>query len=177
MARISVNPVGRVRSPYREYGAKRDRREVVSEIVLDEPYSDGLQGIEDFSHLHVIYWAHQALLRRPSALLVHPAGRKDLGPVGVFASRSPNRPNRLCLSLVELLERRGNVLRVKGLDAYDGSPVLDIKPYDLDDLVPHPKVPSWWLKLHGKPRRQRRGLSSRPSSRMTSSAKQRGRSK
>ncbi|MBI4258545.1 MAG: tRNA (N6-threonylcarbamoyladenosine(37)-N6)-methyltransferase TrmO [Thaumarchaeota archaeon] len=104
--------------------------------------------MEEFSHVYVLYWAHKARVRRKTSLMVHPAGRMDFDPVGVFASRSPHRPNRILQSIVEVLERKGNVLRVRGLDALDGSPVLDIKPYDLFDVVSNLRVAGWWLQIH-----------------------------
>ncbi len=67
--------------------------------------------------------------------------------VGVLATRAPHRPNPIGLSLVELVERRGNILKVRGLDALDGSPVLDLKPYDKWDSAEHVRVPEWWTKL------------------------------
>jgi tRNA-Thr(GGU) m(6)t(6)A37 methyltransferase TsaA len=103
--------------------------EIISEIVIDANYAGILDGIEDFSHLLVLYWAH--LVKSEGRLLtrVHPMGRKDLPLVGVFSTCSPARPNPILVIAVRLLERHGNVLRVEGLDAVDGSPVLDIKPY------------------------------------------------
>ncbi|UCE96593.1 MAG: SAM-dependent methyltransferase, partial [Candidatus Bathyarchaeota archaeon] len=74
---------------------------------------------------------------------IHPRGRKDFPLMGIFATRTPNRPNPIGLTLVELLKRDVNVVWVRGLDAFDGSPVLDIKPFDNWDTAANFKVPEW----------------------------------
>jgi tRNA-Thr(GGU) m(6)t(6)A37 methyltransferase TsaA len=101
----------------------------VSELVIDPEFEGILDGIEDFSHALVLYWAHFVGPEGRSLTKVHPMGRKDLPLVGLFATCSPARPNPICVSAVRILERRGLTLRVEGLDAVDGSPVVDIKPY------------------------------------------------
>ena len=82
-----------------------------------------------------------------STYKTHPRGREDLPLVGVLATRGKARPNPIGLTVVELVERRGNVLKVKGLDAYNGSPILDIKPYDYYDIKEGIRVPAWWLMV------------------------------
>jgi tRNA-Thr(GGU) m(6)t(6)A37 methyltransferase TsaA len=103
--------------------------ESVSEIIIDPSFSGILDGIEDFSHLLVLYWAHRVPPESRSLTRVHPMGRKDLPLVGVFSTCSPARPNPVLVIAVRLLERKGYTLRVEGLDAVDGSPIVDIKPY------------------------------------------------
>jgi tRNA-Thr(GGU) m(6)t(6)A37 methyltransferase TsaA len=123
----------------------RDTRNVVAEIVIDPALAEGLDNLDEFSHIIVIYWLHQS--HQPAPLKVHPRHRQELTPVGVFASRSPDRPNPLGKSTVKLLGRRGNILKVQGLDAIDGSPVIDIKPYIPDiDSVKDARVPPWMTK-------------------------------
>ncbi|MBN1375030.1 MAG: tRNA (N6-threonylcarbamoyladenosine(37)-N6)-methyltransferase TrmO [Dehalococcoidia bacterium] len=143
MSEITLRPVGFVRSNIKEpslvarFGdlqwAEANRRpstaDAVSEIVIEESYAELLEGIEEFSHLLVLYWAHLIKPGGRSLTKVHPMGRNDLPLVGVFSTCSPARPNPILVIAVRLLERRGNILRVEGLDAVDGSPVLDIKPY------------------------------------------------
>jgi tRNA-Thr(GGU) m(6)t(6)A37 methyltransferase TsaA len=75
----------------------------------------------------VLYWSHRINDKQRNITKVHPAGKKEYPLVGVFATRSPARPNPICVSTIELLERRENVLKVKSLDAIDGSPIIDIK--------------------------------------------------
>ena len=101
----------------------------VSELVITPEFEGLLDGIEDFSHALVLYWAHFVGPEGRSLIKVHPMGRKDLPLVGIFSTCSPARPNPVCISAVRILERQGLILRVEGLDAVDGSPVVDIKPY------------------------------------------------
>ena len=104
--------------------------EKISEIAIHPDFSDGLLKIEQNKHLIVLYWAH--LAKRDILKTIPPAAREIHG---VFASRSPGRPNPLSLCIVELIERNGDILRVKGLDALDGSSVIDIKPYTEMDRI------------------------------------------
>lgn len=107
----------------------REERRVISELVIDSNLAGILDGIESFSHLLVLFWAHRVPPEGRSLIRAHPMGRKDFPLVGIFATASPARPNPICVATVRLLERRANVLRVEGLDAIDGSPLVDIKPY------------------------------------------------
>jgi tRNA-Thr(GGU) m(6)t(6)A37 methyltransferase TsaA len=119
-------------------------REVVSEITINSELVEALDGLEDFSHIIVLYWMHQLPERHPLPLKVHPMGNQDLPLTGRFATRAPTRPNPIGQATVELLERRANVLKVKGLDAIDGTPVIDIKPYIPGyDSASNAKTPRW----------------------------------
>jgi tRNA-Thr(GGU) m(6)t(6)A37 methyltransferase TsaA len=82
---------------------------------------------------------------KPDRLAAHPWHRTDLPEVGVFCARGPARPNPIGLAIVDLLKRDNNVLTVKALDAYDGTPVLDIKPYDYHDAISGFRVPEWMI--------------------------------
>ena len=141
---VQIRPVGIVKSQIKEprlvvkwrdlewQGELEDARKeqsVISEILISDEFTGVLDGIEDFSHILVLYWAHLASEEGRSIIKAHPMGRKDLPEVGIFATCSPVRPNPICVSVVTLLERNGNILKVKHLDAVDGSPVIDIKPY------------------------------------------------
>ena len=108
----------------------RDCRPVKGEIEVFPEYESGLKDIDDFSHLIVLWLFHTS---KGYSLIVKPLFYE--GRRGVFATRHPDRPNPIGLSVVELLKRRGNVLEVRGLDAIDGTPVLDIKPYVSFDSV------------------------------------------
>ena len=126
---MSLIPIGAVRSPLKEPTYQRlNLKEIISDIIIDESLTEALDGLEGFSHIIVLYWMHLAT-REKKRLKTHPMGRQDVPPQGLFATRSPNRPNPLGKTTVRLLERKGNVLRVQGLDAIDGTPVIDIKPY------------------------------------------------
>ena len=104
--------------------------EEISEIEIHPNFSDGLLKIEQNKYLIVLYWAH--LAKRDILKTIPPAAREIHG---VFASRSPGRPNPLSLCMAELIERDGNILRVRHLDALDGSSVIDIKPYTKMDVI------------------------------------------
>ena len=107
-----------------------DWDEVKSRLVFREEFVDGLYRLGHFDHILVIFGFHR---KRGVKLRVHPRHDPSKPLVGVFASRSPRRPNRLGLTRAKLLRIRGNVVTVQGLDAYDGSPVYDIKP-PLDEI-------------------------------------------
>jgi tRNA-Thr(GGU) m(6)t(6)A37 methyltransferase TsaA len=159
-----LRQVGLVKSPLKESTAavgsgdiswKRraeraaEERGVVSEIWVDESLTGILDGIEEFSHILVLYWADRVPEEGRSILKAHPMGRKDLPFVGIFATCSPARPNPLCGIVVRLLERTGNLLRVQGLDAIDGSAVIDIKPYNPSYYpVGEVKIPPWLEQIH-----------------------------
>lgn len=141
---IVLKPIGTVRSEIKQR-KRRDANDIISEIVIDPSFTEALENIEDFSHIVVIYYMHQS--RKPAPMKVHPRYRSEPTPVGVFASRSPDRPNPLGKTNVRLLERRGSILKVQGLDAIDGTPVIDIKPYIPDvDTVADARVPKWMKK-------------------------------
>jgi tRNA-Thr(GGU) m(6)t(6)A37 methyltransferase TsaA len=130
----------------------------VSEIVIEEDLEDILEGIDEYSHLVVLYWAHAVPWERRSLMKVHPMGRKDLPEVGIFGTCSPARPNPVLTTVVRLIGRRGNLLTVTGLDAIDGSPVIDIKPY-VSDFYPRVgiRIPAWMQQIQEEIGRARTG--------------------
>ncbi len=139
---INLKPIGTVTNEFRQPPVE-GWRNVVSDIVVDPGLSAALDNLDEFSHLIVLYWMHQ----RPSGpppTKVHPMGNRGIPVKGVFATRSPNRPNPVGKATVRLLQRRGNMLTVEGLDAIDGTPVIDIKPYIPGyDSAANATVPQW----------------------------------
>lgn len=140
---FTMRPVGFVRSGYRDTtqipkgpGAKHEAEGVLE--ILPE-LERGLKDIEGFSHLFVI-WAFD---RAEPGDVLEATPPTDDRPHGVFATRSPQRPNPIGLTVVELLGRDGNRLRVRGLDMLDGTPVLDVKPYLTS--VPEEQIRRGWL--------------------------------
>ena len=134
--------IGRIRTPYTETkkipkgpGAKHDAEGVLA--ILPE-FEAGLQDIEGFSHLFVI-WEFD----RSEGFELVGTPPIDDRPHGVFATRSPRRPNPIALTVVELLRREGANLHVKGVDMLDGTPLLDIKPYL--SSIPDEKLRRGWL--------------------------------
>lgn len=142
---IKVSPIGFVKRKAKREDVKN--RSLVCSIVVKKDYEKALDGIEDFSHIYIVFWMHEIGDAERRTLKIHPRGRIDLPLLGVFATRSPLRPNPIGLTIVELLERKDNVLVVRGLDAFDGTPVIDVKPYNHWDKIEDVKVPEWWLKL------------------------------
>ncbi|MHB0868304.1 MAG: tRNA (N6-threonylcarbamoyladenosine(37)-N6)-methyltransferase TrmO [Chloroflexota bacterium] len=146
---MTLHPIGVIRNGCREKPEQWE--EVESEIVVDEQLAEALEGIEEFSHIHVLFWLDRAEADRGSHLKVHPQRREDLPEVGLFATRSMFRPNPIGITVVRLLERKGNLLRVLGLDALDGTPLLDLKPYlTRGDCWPEATGPAWLRRLWGE---------------------------
>ncbi|HYP20106.1 MAG TPA: tRNA (N6-threonylcarbamoyladenosine(37)-N6)-methyltransferase TrmO [Chloroflexia bacterium] len=140
---VNLQPIGVVRSPVAE-GVDEDWGSVVAEICLREEYAPGLRGLEEFSHVIVVFLMHRATFSPGDDLVRRPRGRADMPELGIFAQRAKHRPNPIGLTAVRLLSVRGNVLTVRGLDAIDGSPVLDIKPYfPAFDRVEGATTPEW----------------------------------
>jgi tRNA-Thr(GGU) m(6)t(6)A37 methyltransferase TsaA len=98
------------------------------QIHIHGKYSEGLKGVENCEHLWILFWMHKLSEKDREKLQAHPMGDVTKEKRGVFALRSPMRPNPIGLTRVRLIERKGNVLIVEGLDAFDESPVIDIKP-------------------------------------------------
>ena len=114
-------------------------------IRVFSKYCAGLKGIEDYSHIIVLYWAHlRDIEEERKTLLVFPKRHSVKVEKGVFACRSPSRPNPIGLCVVELTKIEECTLVVKGLDAFENTPIVDIKPYlPRADAVPTARVPEW----------------------------------
>jgi tRNA (adenine37-N6)-methyltransferase len=142
---LMLKPIGRVKNAVAERPAPDFAwDDVASEIIIDDSLKEGLDGLDEYSHIIVVFWLHKSLESDRMALKVHPRRKTDRQPVGLFASRSPFRPNALGLKVVRLLGRKENVLSVQGLDAIDGTPVLDIKPFIPGyDSPPGAAAPRW----------------------------------
>ena len=125
---MTLKSIGIVRKGIKRAAAQCDREKVVSDIIINTSLTEALDGLEESSHIIVLYWMHQAMSGEV-LLKVHPRGKQEFPLLGLFATRTPNRPNRIGIATVRLLERQGNILKVEGLDAIDGTPVIDIKPY------------------------------------------------
>lgn len=126
---FTMRPIGYVHTPYAATGAVPKgpgaKHEAIGTIEILPEFAEGLKDIEGFSHLFVIWVFHDAKGR--FELLGSPPGETEIH--GVFATRSPYRPNPIALTVVELHGRDGATLHVKGVDMLDGTPVLDLKPY------------------------------------------------
>ena len=120
----------------------------VSLLVLDPQYEAGLTGLSEFSHILVVYYLHEAHFETERHMVRRPQGREDMPFVGILAQRAKDRPNPVGVTAVELLNVSGNVVTVKGLDAINGTPLIDIKPYfPVYDCRPEATVPEWVGRL------------------------------
>ena len=119
-----------------------------SRIIINAEQAGLIHGIDAYSHLVVLYWAHMVPQANRSATRVRPMGRKEMPKVGIFCTSSPIRPNPVLTTVVRLLECRDNILTVTGLDAVDQSPVIDIKPY-VRAFYPdgETEVPEWMDRI------------------------------
>jgi len=126
-------------------GVVESAGETEAEVQIFQEFCDGLKGIKDFSHIIILYWLHlRDREEERRTLQVFPRRHAVDIKVGVFACRSPTRPNPIGLCVVELLKVERCTLTVKGLDALEGSPVIDIKPYiPRADSIPDARVPEW----------------------------------
>jgi tRNA-Thr(GGU) m(6)t(6)A37 methyltransferase TsaA len=122
-----LKPIGMVHSMYktRDEVTRSKKSDVISRIELYKEYEEGLCDIEGFSHIIVVSWMHESAFRGLKVKPIHFPEESR----GVFATRHPDRPNAIGLSVVELVKRKDNILEVKGLDMLDRTPVIDIKPY------------------------------------------------
>lgn len=143
MSQYAFTPIGVVRSPFTQTAGTPIQPTAAEaaegEVILEEAYAPGLKDIDGFSHVFLIYVFDRS---GPGALCLKPF--LDIVERGVFATRAPCRPNPIGLSLVRLLRRDGNVLRIAGVDILDGTPLLDIKPY-IPQLNPKDDVRVGWL--------------------------------
>jgi len=126
---IRLTPIGRVKSPLKRLGSGQDWEKIRAKIIIDKKYGEGLEGIEQCKFIWVLYWMHKLPRDAGKKLKTHPRGDTSKPVMGVFALRSPMRPNPIGLSKVLLIKRQHNTLTVEGLDAIDGTPILDIKKY------------------------------------------------
>lgn len=145
LSKICLEPVGFVQT--KAVGQEVRDKNIVSRIVFREELTEALEGIKEFSHIFVLFWLHEMSDEDRRVIKVRPRGRRDMPLLGIFATRTPHRPNPIGLTRVKILNVEGNVVSVKGLDAFDGTPVLDIKPFDSWDTTKEIRVPDWWMKL------------------------------
>jgi len=130
---IHFKQIGVIRTPYTDHAPYQPVADDTGDfrIVVDPQYQEGLQDLDRFRYIYVLYHVHR--VKKEPSLMVHPAWVENTH-VGVFASRSPVRPNALGLSIVQIKAIEKNQIITSGLDVFDQTPLLDIKPYikDLD---------------------------------------------
>ena len=152
--KIEFVPIGYVRTKVKDEEVKVKAEELESTIEILPEFEEGLVGIDGYSHLIVLYYIDRlrpeqiGVLRvRPRRLLRFGLRLKELPLLGVFSLDSPSRPNPIGLTIVRMMERRGRFIRVKGLDAFNETPIIDIKPYTPDRRIDDVKVPDWFKRL------------------------------
>jgi tRNA-Thr(GGU) m(6)t(6)A37 methyltransferase TsaA len=144
MNEINLKPIGFAKNNEKEsrFGSFSD---VISEIVVDEKFTDALNGIEDYSHVIIVYWMDKI---KDYVITHRPQGNPEVPIIGIFSCRCPQRPNPIAMTTVRLIDHDGNKIKVKGLDILNGTPIIDIKPYwPIYDDVKDGKIPSWVGKL------------------------------
>jgi tRNA-Thr(GGU) m(6)t(6)A37 methyltransferase TsaA len=148
------NPIGIVRVDLDDESVKESLEGVEGRIEIFEEYIEGLEGIDGFTHLIVIAYLHKVtgeqrkvLKVKHKRLLRFGIDSEDLPEVGVFCTDSPHRPNPIALTIVEVIKREKNMLYVRNLDLFNGTPILDIKPYTLDRVIMDVGLPEWYIKL------------------------------
>jgi tRNA-Thr(GGU) m(6)t(6)A37 methyltransferase TsaA len=152
---VQLKPVGVIRTVLSNDEVRESWHEgIEAEIEIFEEYAPALDRIEGFSHLMVLFYLHETtgaqrktLQARPKRYLRYGLRLEDLPLLGVFSLDSPHRPNPLGLTIVRLLSRQGNILTVGGLDAFNDTPVLDIKPYTSERCIPEFRLPDWYVML------------------------------
>lgn len=153
---VELRPVGVVRVRLSDEEVREAWRSggVEGEVEVYPEYEPALEGIEGFSHLRLVVWLHKVgegergVLRvRPRRWLRLGVPEEEVPEVGVFCTDSPHRPNPVGMTVVRLEERRGRLLRVSGLDLFDGTPVLDIRPHVPRRILPEPTAPEWFRRL------------------------------
>ncbi len=156
---IALRPIGVVRSRVKETGDGRDWSQVTCRIVIRPELADALLGLDGYSHIVVLFWPHLVPDEvRGSKHRLHPLDDPANPLQGVLATRSQIRFNPILVTVVPLLAVKGSALRVRGLDAIDGTPVLDVKPYiPFYEAVPDACVPAWVIERAERQRQGRQG--------------------
>lgn len=123
----TIRPIGITHSPLNdpEEVRRSDKSRNICEVEVFPEFAQGLEDIEGFSHVVIVFWMDRA---RYGSIMVTPIYHPEKKR-GVFSTLSPNRPNKVGITMAELLERRGNILKIRGIDILDNTPVIDIKPY------------------------------------------------
>jgi len=136
-------PIGIIRTPFKEKyktPIQPFKSKAIGKIQVYKKYEQGLKDIDGFSHIIIIYRFHKS---KGYKLLVKPFLDDNIR--GVFSTRTPRRPNQIGLSVVRLIKKKNNILIVKGIDVFDKTPLLDIKPY-VPEFSAKTKVKVGWLK-------------------------------
>jgi tRNA-Thr(GGU) m(6)t(6)A37 methyltransferase TsaA len=142
--RITIKSIGIAKNQNRQhFGGWKD---VMTKIIINKKYQDGLEGLKDYSHVLVLFWMHEV---KTCELRHVPQGKiGEVPEVGIFACRCVQRPNPIGVSIGEIITIKGSIITLKGLDVIDNTPIIDIKPYTPQyDTLSDVKTPDWVNKL------------------------------
>ena len=142
---ILLKEIGEVATDVPKNLIARKRRTMTSDIYIYPKYQEAIQGLEAYSHIFVLFWMD--VNNKKDKLTEHPRGKINFKKIGVLAARGSNHPNPVGLAVCELLTIVDGVLSVRKLDAYNGTKIIDIKPYDDYDVVTNPRLPGWLKKI------------------------------
>lgn len=145
LSNIKLKNIGKIKSSYSKNS--EIKKDIIANIIINKKYQDAIKGIDEYSHIIVLFWLNKITEKEKEYLTVHPRGREDIPEVGIFSTRNKARPNPIGLTIVKLISKKENILKVKGLDTFNDTPILDIKPYDLYDIKNNVIVPDWWKKI------------------------------
>jgi len=144
MDEIKVKIIGYAKNNVKE-PRKGSFADEISEIIVDKEFTDALNGIEDYSHVIIVFWMDKV---KESVITHRPQGNPNVPIVGIFACRCPQRPNPIAVTTVKLIGREENKIKVKGLDIVNNTPIIDIKPvWSVYDHVKDVKIPDWVNEL------------------------------
>jgi tRNA-Thr(GGU) m(6)t(6)A37 methyltransferase TsaA len=147
---VNLEPIGFVKHNYPDEEVRKSSRGVEAEVIVKEEYTEGLKGIEEFSHIILISFLNKSssfkLKVKPKRLMTLGLREEEIPEVGVFTTDSPSRPNPIGLSTVKLIWVKGNILKVENCDLYNETPILDIKGFYPHRCPEHYMLPEWALK-------------------------------
>jgi tRNA-Thr(GGU) m(6)t(6)A37 methyltransferase TsaA len=144
---LGIRPIGYVKTSVKKE-TDENWGKIISEIIIDRRYAKGLKGLDNFSHIIIVFYMHKASFDIRSHLLRKPQGKQDMPFLGIFAQRAKHRPNPIGITSVELISVNDNIIQVKGLDAIDETPIIDIKPYfPIFDSKTNVRTPDWVERL------------------------------
>lgn len=151
---LCFKPIGIVRLKYSDEEVKNSLEGVEGVIEIYPEYEEGLEGIDDFSHIIAIFYLHKVTEEQRRVLKVKHKRLRRFGidisnfpEVGVFCTDSPHRPNPIALTILELTKRERRFLYVRGLDVFNGTPVIDIKAYTPDRAISDIILPKWYTEI------------------------------
>ncbi len=143
MNKIILQPIGVVTNSVSDK-EHHGWQKIISEISLKNQFMPALEGLEEFSHLIVLFWLHEVTAEERATKRAHPLRKAEIPELGIFAWHSSRRPNPVGMSVVKLIGIESGRVTVQGLDAINGTPVLDLKPYvECYYHVDNPREPGW----------------------------------